>query len=89
MEGFTSDPAKAGVERLTVSRLRPEFGMAPQYRLTAANISQDMAVSELLDAHGVLFCKGWTRNVSLQIVLLLGWLNPSFFQAGPTIMLIR
>lgn len=80
MHGLKTNPDEIGVERLAISQVRPEYGMAPEFSFSSSEISEEVA--HLMNPHSVMFCKGWTRNLCLQIVLLLAWQNPDFFEAG-------
>ena len=70
----------AGVEKLAVSKLRPEIGCRPKYRFAATEINSDYTT--LLEPHGVFFVKGWTRAVCANTVLLCAFDNADFFQVG-------
>ena len=60
-----------GVERLSVSVLRPDFGLAPPHDVPTAVVCPEHP--EWLKPQGVLFVKGWTRSTALFTVLLCAY----------------
>lgn len=82
LSGMQTDPDKfAGTERLAVSALRPEIGLAPSLRFSARDISVEVADMAFLEPHGVFFTKGYTRSFCMNTVLLCCYECPEFLKA--------
>ena len=60
---FQTDASVPGVERLSVTCLRPDYDLRPLHELPTASVCPDQP--QLLKLQGVLFIKGWTRSVAL------------------------
>ena len=71
LQGFRTSSDIPGVERLSISALRPEIGCVPEFRFGASEIGGS-CIGEA-DPHGVFFVKGWTRAVCMHVVLLCAW----------------
>ena len=59
---FLTDPNRGGVEKITISGMRAEFGMRPLYLMDPGLISPD--AEGLLPPQQLVFVKGWSRSVA-------------------------
>ena len=85
LHGFNTNPEKPGVECLVVSRPRPEIGMASEFQFHPRDIVDEDGREKMLEPHGVVFCKGWTRAFVFITVMRLCYENPKFKEACPRI----
>ena len=76
---FQSDPNLGGVEKLSISAMRPDIGMAPPHKISAQEVSEHY--SGYVDPIGAFMVKGWTRSFCAMTVMLCGWQNPAFLEA--------
>ena len=62
---------EGGVERITVSALRPEIDAKPRHRIHLTDLAtKDRQLDpQLLAPHSVLIVKGWTRMLAFYTVL--------------------
>ena len=82
LNGFTTDPSQTGVDRITVTRPRRDIGMVSPFLIPADQISESYAGQDILAAHGLVYCKGWLRCVTANLLMLLAHDHPHFFQAA-------
>ena len=76
---FQTDVNLGGVEKLSISSPRPEYGMVSEHSFDASEIGP--LAAGLLAPHAVIFVKGWSRAVSLVTVMLCCYECPDFCQA--------
>lgn len=76
---FQSDPNLGGVEKLSISTMRPDMGMFPPHKISAEEISNDYG--GYIDAVGTFMIKGWTRSFCAMSLMLCGWQCPEFMEA--------
>ena len=77
---FLTDADMGGVEKLSITAPRAEYGMVSEHVLSASEITPDSP--DLLDAHGLIFVKGWSRAISALTVMLCCFEQTEFLQAG-------
>lgn len=77
LHGFTTNPEKPGVECLVVTRPRPEIGMASDFQFHPRDIADEDGRDHMLEPHGVVFCKGWTRAFIFITVMRLCYDHPN------------
>lgn len=80
MNGFETD-ADQSVERLTITKPRPEIGMAAPFEFELSCVSTEAEEAGYLSPHGIAYCKGWTRSYCCVVVMLLAYENKDFLQA--------
>ena len=77
-----SDPDKGGVERLTISALRPQMGACPDHKLCLSDLDgSEVEDVNFADPHSFMVVKGWTRMFCCYIVLLCCQQQPGFLEA--------
>ena len=76
---FLTDADLGGVEKLTITLPRAEYGMISDNVLSASEVTAGGA--DLLDAHGLIFVKGWSRAVSALTVMLCCFEQTEFLEA--------
>lgn len=82
LNGFCTDASQVGVERIVVTRPRPSIGMVSPCVVPAQEINADYEGGDMLDAHGLVYCKGWLRCVTATFLVLLAFDYPHFYQAA-------
>lgn len=82
LNGFITDPTHAGVDRITVTCPRPDIGMVSPFSISADQISEDYNGHDILAAHGLIYCKGWLRCVTANLLMLFAYDYPHFLQAA-------
>jgi len=80
MNGFLTDPSEPGTERLVITKPRLELGMVSSFRCDSSEIKSTDG-PEMLQAHGLVYCKGWTRSLVFVLVLHMAFENPTFWEA--------
>jgi hypothetical protein len=85
LHGFTTNPEKPGVECLVVTRPRPEIGMASDFQFHPRDIADEDGRDHMLEPHGVVFCKGWTRAFIFITVMRLCYDHPNLKEARPSV----
>jgi hypothetical protein len=78
---FQSDPNQGGVEKLSVSAMRPDMGMKPPHKIAATEISDQY--EGYVDGVGSFMVKGWTRSYCAVSIMLCAWQCDEFRQARP------
>jgi hypothetical protein len=73
----------AGVERLSISSMRPDAGCKPSYNIPPSNLGGECSDDMLWPQHAFMV-KGWSRSVSALTVLLACWEDSEFFEAWLT-----
>ena len=73
LNGFITDPTHAGVDRITVTCPRPDIGMVSPFSISADQISEDYEGHDILAAHGLIYCKGWLRSVTANLLMLFAY----------------
>ena len=77
-----TDADLGGVEKVTVSSLRPELGLAPEHSLVLSDLDGcEIEDVGLADLHSFSFVKGYTRMMCCYTVLLCCQLQPGFLEA--------
>ena len=80
MNGFETD-ADQSVERLTITKPRPEIGLAAPFEFELSCVSTEAEAAGYLCPHNIAYCKGWTRSYCCVVVMLLAYENPTFLKA--------
>ena len=78
VNGFLTDPSEPGVERLVITKPRIELGMVSSFRCDSSEIAEG---PDMLQAHGLVYCKGWTRSLVCILVLHIAYENHDFWEA--------
>lgn len=79
LDGMKTNSNDIGVKRLVISKLRPSLGCVPDIIVQHADMDLEPA---MLGAHSVFMVKGYTRVLSMHLVLLCAWEVPEFLKAG-------
>lgn len=79
LNGFATDAKEPGVERLVITKTRPDAGLSPEYELQASEI--DAELRSFLNPHQLLSVKGWTRSFCFTTVLLLAYEHNELLEA--------
>lgn len=80
MNGFLTNPSEPGTERLVIAKPRMELGMVSSFRCDSSEITAADR-PDMLQAHGIVYCKGWTRSMVFILVLHIAFENPPFWEA--------
>ena len=77
-----SNPDEGGVERLTISALRPQMGGSPEHSLCLSDLDgSEVEDVNFADPHSFMVVKGWTRMFCCYAVLLCCQQQPGFLEA--------
>ena len=78
---FQTNPGKGGVEKISISAMRKEFGMEPRFLPDAAAVSAE--AEGLLPPHQLIYVKGWSRSLAFLTVCRCCFENETFLEARP------
>ena len=79
-----TDADMGGVERITVSTLRPQFNAKPRHSISLddLNLSADgHSDNGLIPPHGLFIVKGWSRMVCCYTIMAAAFENPEILKA--------
>lgn len=78
---FQTDANLGGVEKLSISEMRPDFGCRPPFDMSTVEIAPECA--GLLAPLGAFMVKGWTRCVCAVTCMLAAYESEEFRAAWP------
>lgn len=81
LNGMQTNSSMPGVERLTISKLRPDLGLKSDFTLSVGELGTENPVAGGIPPHGVFLTKGWTRCYAMNVVLLFAYENPDVVKA--------
>lgn len=81
---FATNSDLGGVERISVSALRPEYGAKPKHYVKIEDLSDDSTTldGKLAPPHSMFLVKGWTRVLCIYTVLAFLRDCPQMIEAG-------
>ena len=77
---FQSDPNLGGVEKLSVSVMRPEIGLRAPFMVEPREVAPDIDGGTLAPLSAFMI-KGWTRSYVAMSIMLCAWENAEFNEA--------
>lgn len=74
--GFQTDANLGGVEKLSVSCMRPEIGCKPRHEFQASEVNAESA--SLLPPLHAFMIKGYTRSLAAVTLMVAAWEDADF-----------
>lgn len=70
---------------MVVSALRPEIGLAPRHQICLTDLStgDHQVTPGLLEPHGLIVVKGWTRMLACYTIMAAAFERADFMEAEP------